>query len=336
MMRYKYQHVVNLHDTDGSVDVFCRISMIPMVLWMSFIVSIILMAWMSFVDHSSHDGAGAQVIIDKFVEDHSDIASKITPETNSTDDGGTLNDVATATQDYGRASLPEGGVSSVPASAVTSEQPQDVCVPVLPPEPGYGEGVSPELPVSEAQNSNVVSVASDATGGKISEQINDVITEPNDTTVTGVDATVNTIDKDIPVEKSAKGNDLDSSCQENLEIKVGEGHGNTTVEEDASDKNLSAVQIEEIPNDEPELNQQSNQILTSSVELVPNTEEPVKSGTQEPVGTDDFHLEATDTVKPQEQPHSISVAEDRQTVLEQTDISEGEHYPNNGENLTSV
>jgi hypothetical protein len=308
------------------------ISMTLIVLWMSFVESIILMVlWMSFVEHSSHDGAGAQVIIDKFVEDHSDIASKITPETNRTDDGGTLNDVATATQDYGKASLPEGGVSSVPASAVTSEQPQDVCVPVLSQEPGYDEGVSPELPVSAVQNSNVVS------GGEISEQINVVTTEPNDTTVTGVDGTFNTIDKDIPVEeKSAKGNDLDSSCQEDLEIKVGEGHSNTTVEEDTSDKNLSAVQIEEIPNDEPEPNQQISQILTSSVELVPNTEEPVKFGTQVPVGIDNFHLEATDTVKPQDQSHSISVAEDCQTVLEQTDISEGEHYPNNGENLSSV
>jgi hypothetical protein len=66
--------------------------------------------------------------------------------------------------------------------------------------------------------SNVVFVPSDATGGEISQQINDVITEPNDTSVTRVDGTVNTIDKDIPVDKkSAKVNDLDSSCQENLE-----------------------------------------------------------------------------------------------------------------------
>jgi hypothetical protein len=88
-----------------------------------------------------------------------------------------------------------------------------------------GEGVSPELPVSEVQNSNVLSVASDATGGEISEQTNDVITEPNGTTVTGIDGTANTIDKDIPTEeKSVKGDDLDSSCQDNLGTKVGEGH----------------------------------------------------------------------------------------------------------------
>jgi hypothetical protein len=89
---------------------------------MPFMESIILMVlWMSFVEHSSHHGAGAQVIIDKFIEDHSDIASKITPETNTT--GGALNDAAT--QYTGKASPPEEGVSSVPESAVTSEKLQE-------------------------------------------------------------------------------------------------------------------------------------------------------------------------------------------------------------------
>jgi hypothetical protein len=101
---------------------------------MSFMESIILMVlWMSFVEHSSHDGAGAQVMIDKFIEDHSDIAYKITPETNATD--GALNDVAT--QYTGKASPPEEGVSSVTDSAVTSEKLQDVSIPFLPPEAGY-------------------------------------------------------------------------------------------------------------------------------------------------------------------------------------------------------
>jgi hypothetical protein len=189
-----------------------------------------------------------------------------------------------------------------------------------------GEGVSPELPVSEVQNSNVLSVASDATGGEISEQTNDVITEPNGTTVTGIDGTANTIDKDIPTEeKSVKGDDLDSSCQDNLGTKVGEGHNNTAVEEDASDKNLGAVQIEETPNEEPESNQQSSPMLTSSIELAPDTEEHVKSGTQVPVGTDDFHLEAIDTAKPQLQPDS-TMAEDRVAVSEQTGVFKGENF----------
>ncbi|KAK3122208.1 hypothetical protein QOZ80_8BG0666450 [Eleusine coracana subsp. coracana] len=369
-------------------------------------------------EHSSHDVAGAQVSVDNFVEDHSDVASGITPETNRIDDGGTVNEVAMECS--GKASLPEEGVPSVPASAVSSEELQDVSVPVLSPEPGYGEGVSPELsvsemqnsnvesvasdaiggeisgqtndvltepndtavtgvdaaadsidkdipneeksipasaisseqlqdvsvpvlppepgydgvspelPVSEMQNSNVVSVASDATGGEISEQTTDVITEPNGTTITGIDGTANIISKDIQIEeKSVKGDDLDSSYQQTLQTNVGEGHSNAAVEEDSSNKNLSAAQIEEIPSDKSDSNQQSSPMLTSSTEVVSKTEddEPVKSGIQAPVGTDDFHSEATDNVKPQEQPDSTSVAKDHRTVPEQTNILEGDHYP---------
>ncbi|TVU04969.1 hypothetical protein EJB05_48114 [Eragrostis curvula] len=272
--------------------------------------------------HSSHDGAGPQVIVDKCAEDHSNIASDIAPETNNgTDDGGTLNEVATQYSE--EASLPEEGSPSVPELAVSSEQLQDVSIPVLPSEPGCVEGSSPELFASEMQNSNVVSLPSDATGGEISEQTNDSITEPDGTTVTGVD----TIVKDAPNDdKSAKGGDFDSSCQENLQTNVGEGHSNTAVEEDSSDKNLSAVQAEEIPNDEPELDQQSRPMVTSSTQLVPTTEKSVKSGTQVPVGTDDFHSEATDTVKPQEQPDYASVTEDHLAVPGQTDMVEGQRH----------
>jgi hypothetical protein len=171
---------------------------------------------------------------------------------------------------------------------------RNVSIPFLPPE------MRRRL---ASRRRNVLSVASGATGGEISEQANAVFTEPNGTTVTGIDGTANTIDKDVPTEeKSVKGCDLDSSGQDNLETKVGVGHNNTAVEEDASDKNLGAVQIEETPNEEPESNQQSSPMLTSSIELAPDTEEHVKSGTQVPVGADDFHLEAIDTAKPQLQP----------------------------------
>ncbi|XP_062195800.1 uncharacterized protein LOC133898976 isoform X1 [Phragmites australis] len=273
-------------------------------------------------EHSFGKGTGHQVVEDKSAEDcpiscHN-IPSEITPEASRTDDADTL--TAVATQHTEKGSPTEYGDPSDPA--ISSEELKDSPASVLPPVPEDGARFSSEISEYEIQNSSVDSLASNATGGEISEQTNDAASQLNGVAVTEEDGTIPIICENKPDEdKSVKGDEFVLSCQDNLQTKIGEGHSTTLLEEDSSDKNLIAVHNEESPKDETEF-----VMLTNPIEDFPNTEEPFESSTEKSVdddllklGTGGCHSETPGIVEPQQQPYSTSVTADHLSIPEQAE-----------------
>ncbi|XP_062195801.1 uncharacterized protein LOC133898976 isoform X2 [Phragmites australis] len=157
-------------------------------------------------EHSFGKGTGHQVVEDKSAEDcpiscHN-IPSEITPEASRTDDADTL--TAVATQHTEKGSPTEYGDPSDPA--ISSEELKDSPASVLPPVPEDGARFSSEISEYEIQNSSVDSLASNATGGEISEQTNDAASQLNGVAVTEEDGTIPIICENKPDEdKSVKG-----------------------------------------------------------------------------------------------------------------------------------
>lgn len=289
---------------------------------------------MSFVDPLGN-GAGHQVIGDKSAEDclisSGNIPSEVTAEASSTVDD-------TPTTEYSEKGSPiEDGDPSEPA--VGSEHLQDVPTSAVSPEPEDGAKFSSEISGYETQNSSIVPLESDATGGATSELTNDVARQQDGVAVTGEDGMINTIGESKSSEgKSVQVDELGLSCQDILQTETGEGHSSTVVEEDSGYKNPTASNIEEILSHETELNQQRKHALTDSFGEIANIE-PVESSAEKSVGTDDdllklgkggCHSEISDDVKAQQQPDSTSEVTDHLVASKGTYDVEGQHSPPTG------
>ncbi|RLM60691.1 uncharacterized protein C2845_PM14G18780 [Panicum miliaceum] len=284
-------------------------------------------------EHSSGNGTSHQVIGS---EDHltfsSNIPSEITSEASRTDDDA-LTTVATQYSEKG--SPIEDGDSSDPA--VGSEQLEDIPISVLSPELEDGAKSSSGISEHEIKTSTVVPLVSNATGGGTSEQMDDVVSQVDGIAVAEEDDMVNTIGENkLSEDKSVEGDEVDLSCQDNLQIEIGEGHSSTAVEKDSSDKNPNAIHNEEIPSEKTESNQQSKHVLTDSVEKIPNIEVPVEASAEKSVDSDDdllklgtggSHSETRNGVKPQQQPDSTSETAGHLAVSKQADNVHEQHYP---------
>lgn len=286
--------------------------------------------WLSFVEHYPGNGTGHQVTGDKCAED--------SLNSSSTGDGATtLTTVATQYSEKG-SPIEDGNPSD---AAVGSEQLEGVPTSVLSPEPEDGakssSGISgheiqSSLPEYETHNSTVVPPESNETGGGTSEKVDDVVSQVvGGIVVTEGDGLINTIGKDkFSEENSVEGDEVDLSCQDNLQTKLGEGHISTTVEEDSSDKNPNAIHAEEIPSDETETNQQSKHVV------------PAESSAEKSVGTDDVlpglgtggsHIETPDDVKPQQELDSTSETSGHLEVSKGVDNVDEQQYPISGESF---
>nr|CAB3481512.1 unnamed protein product [Digitaria exilis] len=266
-------------------------------------------------EHYPGNGTGHQVTGDKCAEG--------SLNSSSTDGATTLTTVATQYSEKG-SPIEDGNLSD---AAVGSEQLEGAPTSVPSPEPEDGAkssfGISEHeiqssLPEYETQNSTVVPLESNATGGGTSEKADDVVSQSQvdgGIVVTEGDGLINTIGKDkFSEEKSVEGDEVDLSCQDNIQTEIGEGHSNAAMEEGPSDKNPNAIHSEEIRSDETETKQQSKHVLADSFEKIPNIEVS-ESATVKSVGADDVlpglsmdgsQLETPDDVKPQQELDSTS------------------------------
>jgi len=294
--------------------------------------------WLSFLEHSSGNGTGHQVMgsEDRLISS-SNIPSAITSEASKTNDD-TLTTVATQYSEKG--SPIEDGDSSDPA--VSSEQLEDVSVSVLSPELEDGAKSTSGISEHEIENSTVVPLESNATGGGTSERT-DVASQVDGIAVAEEDDMINTMGKKkFSEDKSVEGDEIDLSCQDNLQTEIGEGHSSTAVERDSSDKNPNVIHNEEILSDKTESNQQSKHVLTDSSEKIPNIEVPDEASAEKSVGSNDdlptlgtggSHSETCNDVKPQQQPDSTSETACHLPVPKQADNVHEQHYPIPGECL---
>ncbi|RLN05361.1 uncharacterized protein C2845_PM13G23310 [Panicum miliaceum] len=275
-------------------------------------------------EHSSGNGTSHQVI------SSCNVPLEITSEASRTNDD-TLTTVDTQYSEKG--SPIEDVDSSDPA--VGSEQLEDVPVSVLSPEFEDGAKSTSGISEHEIKNSNVVPLESNATGGGTSEQT-DVVSQVDGIAVAEEDDMVNTIGENkLSEDKSVEGDEVDLSCQDNLQKRIGEGHSSTAVEKDSSDKNPNAIHNEEIPSDKTESNQQSKHVLTDSFEKIPNIEVPIETSAEKSVDSDDLlklgiggsHSETRNDVKPQQQPDSTSETAGHLAVSKQADNVHEQHYP---------
>ena len=183
---------------------------------------------------------------------------------------------------------------------------------------------------------------SNATGGGTSEQT-DVASQVDGIAVAEEDDMINTMGKKkFSEDKSVEGDEIDLSCQDNLQTEIGEGHSSTAVERDSSDKNPNAIHNEEVLSDKTESNQQSKHVLTDSSEKIPNIEVPDEASAEKSVGSNDdlptlgtggSHSETCNDVKPQQQPDSTSETACHLPVPKQADNVHEQHYPIPGECL---
>ncbi|KAG2585172.1 hypothetical protein PVAP13_6KG374200 [Panicum virgatum] len=165
----------------------------------------------------------------------------------------------------------------------------------------------------------------------------DVVSQEDGIAVAEEDDMINTISKKKSSEdKSVEGDEIDLSCQDNLQTEVGEGHSSTAVERDSSDKNPNVIHNEEILSDKTESNQQSKHVLTDSSEKIRNIEVPVEASAEKSVSSDDdllrlgtggSHSEIRNDVKPQQQPDSTSETACHLAISEQADNVHEQHYP---------
>nr|CAB3483582.1 unnamed protein product [Digitaria exilis] len=285
-------------------------------------------------EHYPGNGTEHQVTGDKCAEDSLN---------SSSTDGATLTTVATQYLEKG-SPIEDTDPSE---AAVGSEQLEAVPTSVLSPEPEDGakssSGISgheiqSSLPEYETQNSAVVPLESNATGGETSEKVDDVVSQVDGgIVVTEGDGLINTTSNNkFSEEKSVEGDEVDLSCQDNLQTEIGEGLISTAMEEDSSDKNPNAIHTEEIPSDEAETHKQIKHVLTDSFEKIPNIEVPVESSTEKSGVTDDVlpglgtgssQLETPDDVKPQLEPDSTSETSGHLEVSKGADNVDGQQYP---------
>ncbi|KAJ1269276.1 hypothetical protein BS78_07G198900 [Paspalum vaginatum] len=292
-------------------------------------------------EHSSGNGTGHQSIGDSTSAEEclissSNIPSEVIPEVCTTDDD-TLTTVAT--QYSQKVSPIEDGDPSDPA--VGPEHLQHVPTSVISPEPEDCAKFSSEIsehstqnPISEyeTQNSTVVVLESNATGGGSSEQMSDVVRKADGIAVTDEDDMTSNIARNKSSEdNSVEGDRFGLSCQDNLQTEIDEEHSSITVEKDSAAKNLNVIHNEEIPRDDAESNQPSKDVLTRSFEKTPTIEEHVESSTEKSVGIEDGLLKIetsdADDVKPQQQPVSTSETADHLAVSKGADNVDEQRYP---------
>ncbi|KQJ99077.1 uncharacterized protein LOC100830221 [Brachypodium distachyon] len=284
-------------------------------------------------DHSSPNGAGAQVSIDKSIEDCliscNDIPSEVAPKANGTElqteVARQLSENALHLEDF-RPSQPD----------VSGDQQQDAFASHPPSEPEDG---ALEISADEISKPCVTVLTSNAASDDISAQTNAIVSCPDDTGITEKDFVIDTIGRDKTSEDLlVKDSEINSLYQDKPQIKIVEGQSATAPEEDLCVSNVSVVSQKEIPSEETESKEESGFITTNSIE--PSTDKHVH--TDDTSGDDllelaagGSHLEEGDVVKTQQQTDSTLVVADQLSNSKKTDL-EGQRYPDADEVIQAV
>uniref|UniRef100_A0ACD6ALV7 Uncharacterized protein n=1 Tax=Avena sativa TaxID=4498 RepID=A0ACD6ALV7_AVESA len=256
--------------------------------------------------HSPPDSSGAQVTID-------DITSEVALKANGTEIQSTqvamqLSENALHAEDLHPSESHVSGDHSQDASASHHQS-----------EPEEGARFSPDLSADEISKPNGVSLAPDAASNEISATVGC----PDDVVVTENDCTISNTEEDKASEDMlAKGSE------------IVEGQSATTVEKDNT---LDVVSIERIPSEETESKEESGVIGTNLVEQtlgykeLPTDKQVGANGTSgddlSELDSGGCHLEAADVVKMQQQTDTTSVVAEQITNSKQTDLEEGQSYP---------
>jgi hypothetical protein len=267
--------------------------------------------FLSLAVHSSPSSAGVQVTISD------DVTSQVDPEAN-----GTEVQTEVAVQVTENAPHLED-LHTSESSHVSGDETQDGSASHRQSEPEVGAKFSPDISADETSKSNGVALAPNGAAGEISAETTDTVGCPDDIAATEKDCAINNIEEDKASEDMlVKGSE------------IVEGLSAATIEKDLCVNDLGAVSIEQIPSVETESKKESGVIGTDSVEQA-FTDKQVHTDTSgddlSELESGGCHLEEADVVKTQQETDPASVVAEQLTNSKQTDLEEGQSYPDAGE-----